>query len=94
MQEATLETSCGKSFPLAVRLDTPAEIDYYLSGGILPYVLNQILDQQGALASGLTPYRCNRHRGEFYPSHAPYSQSLVKAPIDFLRFSFRSPLMP
>lgn len=45
MQEATLETSCGKSFPLAVRLDTPAEIDYYLSGGILPYVLNQILDR-------------------------------------------------
>ena len=42
-QEATLETSYGKTFPLVVRLDTPAEIDYYLSGGILPYVLNQIL---------------------------------------------------
>jgi aconitate hydratase len=47
MQEATLEASCGRSFPLVVRLDTPAEIDYYLSGGILPYVLNQILDQAG-----------------------------------------------
>lgn len=44
MQEATLETSCGQKFPVVVRLDTPAEIDYYLSGGILPYVLNQILD--------------------------------------------------
>ncbi|YCM44130.1 aconitate hydratase [Verrucomicrobiaceae bacterium 227] len=44
MQEATLTTSCGLSIPLIVRLDTPAEIDYYLSGGILPYVLNQILD--------------------------------------------------
>jgi aconitate hydratase len=29
--------------PLKVRLDTPAEIDYYNAGGILPYVLNQIL---------------------------------------------------
>ncbi|MBB5352156.1 aconitate hydratase [Haloferula luteola] len=29
--------------PLKVRLDTPAEVDYYTSGGILPYVLNQIL---------------------------------------------------
>ena len=44
MQEATLTTSCGLSLPVIVRLDTPAEIDYYLSGGILPYVLNQILD--------------------------------------------------
>ncbi|MFV0415597.1 MAG: hypothetical protein ACK5NG_04440, partial [Chthoniobacterales bacterium] len=48
MQEATLtaRSSDGSevSVPLTVRLDTPAEIDYYLSGGILPYVLNQILD--------------------------------------------------
>jgi aconitate hydratase len=26
-----------------VRLDTPVEIDYYRAGGILPYVLAQIL---------------------------------------------------
>lgn len=44
MQEATLLTSCGLELPLIVRLDTPAEIDYYLNGGILQYVLNQILD--------------------------------------------------
>lgn len=48
MQDATLvvKTSSGESFeiPLVVRIDTPAEVDYYLSGGILPYVLNQILD--------------------------------------------------
>ncbi len=25
------------------RLDTPAEVDYSLAGGILPYVLDQIL---------------------------------------------------
>jgi len=29
--------------PLVVRLDTPVEIDYYRAGGILPYVLDQIL---------------------------------------------------
>jgi aconitate hydratase len=32
--------------PLVVRLDTPAEIDYFLSGGILPYVLGQILAER------------------------------------------------
>jgi aconitate hydratase len=29
--------------PVVVRLDTPVEIDYYRAGGILPYVLAQIL---------------------------------------------------
>ncbi|MEM9236933.1 MAG: aconitate hydratase AcnA [Verrucomicrobiota bacterium] len=29
--------------PVKVRLDTPAEVDYYTAGGILPYVLDQIL---------------------------------------------------
>jgi len=29
--------------PVIVRIDTPVEIDYYRAGGILPYVLNQIL---------------------------------------------------
>ena len=31
------------AIPLKVRLDTPAEVDYYNAGGILPYVLDQIL---------------------------------------------------
>jgi aconitate hydratase len=31
-----------------VRLDTPIEIDYYRAGGILPYVLAQILRANGA----------------------------------------------
>ena len=48
MQSATLTATSADgtevSVPLTVRLDTPAEIDYYLSGGILQYVLNQILD--------------------------------------------------
>jgi len=29
--------------PLKLRLDTPIEIDYYQAGGILPFVLNQLL---------------------------------------------------
>jgi len=47
MSEATLRVhkADGSSFdvPLIVRIDTPVEIDYYRAGGILPYVLAQIL---------------------------------------------------
>ncbi len=47
MQEATLVVHPGEGevfeIPLKVRLDTPAEVDYYQAGGILPYVLEQIL---------------------------------------------------
>ncbi len=47
MQSATLvaHRADGSSveIPLKVRLDTPAEVDYYNAGGILPYVLDQIL---------------------------------------------------
>jgi aconitate hydratase len=45
--EATLRVTQadGNSFelPLVVRIDTPVEVDYYRAGGILPYVLAQIL---------------------------------------------------
>jgi len=47
MSEATLRVhkSDGSTLdiPLVVRIDTPVEIDYYRAGGILPYVLAQIL---------------------------------------------------
>jgi aconitate hydratase len=29
--------------PLKIRIDTPIEVDYYRHGGILPYVLRQLL---------------------------------------------------
>ena len=29
--------------PVILRIDTPIEIDYYQHGGILPYVLRQLL---------------------------------------------------
>src|SRR5678816_3235339 len=32
--------------PLTLRIDTPIEVDYYLHGGILPYVLRQLLGQE------------------------------------------------
>jgi aconitate hydratase len=31
--------------PLVLRIDTPIEIDYYQHGGILPYVLRQLIAQ-------------------------------------------------
>ncbi len=46
-QAATLvvhrRTGATAEAPLSVRLDTPVEIDYFRAGGILPYVLAQIL---------------------------------------------------
>lgn len=40
---ATSPDGTKVEIPLKVRLDTPAEVDYYNAGGILPYVLDQIL---------------------------------------------------
>jgi aconitate hydratase len=33
----------SQNVPVKLRLDTPIEIEYYQAGGILPYVLNQLL---------------------------------------------------
>jgi aconitate hydratase len=30
--------------PLTLRIDTPIEVDYFRHGGILPYVLRQIVN--------------------------------------------------
>ncbi|MDA8315834.1 MAG: aconitate hydratase [Actinomycetota bacterium] len=38
----------GTSFDAVVRVDTPAEAAYYRHGGILPYVLRQLLGRDGA----------------------------------------------
>jgi len=34
-----------KEFKARVRIDTPKEVDYYKHGGILPFVLRQLLAQ-------------------------------------------------
>jgi len=32
---------------LRLRIDTPIEVDYYAHGGILPYVLRDLLEKAG-----------------------------------------------
>ena len=41
----TIRRKDGKTetVPLTLRIDTPIEVDYYLHGGILPYVLRELL---------------------------------------------------
>ena len=34
-----------EEIPLTLRIDTPIEVDYYLNGGILPYVLRQLIEE-------------------------------------------------
>jgi aconitate hydratase len=40
---ATAEDGKGKDFKARLRLDTPQEVLYYRHGGILQYVLRQLL---------------------------------------------------
>jgi aconitate hydratase len=51
-QQITLEiehkNSEKRSVPVKLRIDTPIEIDYYRHGGILPFVLRQLLSKQTA----------------------------------------------
>jgi aconitate hydratase len=37
------KSGATESVPLTLRIDTPIEVDYYLHGGILPYVLRELL---------------------------------------------------
>jgi aconitate hydratase len=41
----TIRRKDGKTeqVPLRLRIDTPIEVDYYAHGGILPYVLRELL---------------------------------------------------
>jgi len=41
-QTMKVTTTCGKSFEVKLRLDTPIEVEYYKNGGILHYVLNNM----------------------------------------------------
>jgi aconitate hydratase len=46
----TIHRATGESerVPVTLRIDTPIEVDYYLHGGILPYVLRQLIVQTPA----------------------------------------------
>ncbi len=37
-----------KEFTARVRIDTPKEVQYFQHGGILPFVLRQLLEKGGA----------------------------------------------
>jgi aconitate hydratase len=39
----TRKDGISEEIPLKVRIDTPIEIDYYKHGGILPYILRQLM---------------------------------------------------
>ena len=41
----SVQTDTGKSFTVKARLDTPQEVEYFLHGGILQYVLRQLAAQ-------------------------------------------------
>jgi aconitate hydratase len=41
----SVQTDTGKSFTVKARIDTPQEVEYYLNGGILQYVLRQLAAQ-------------------------------------------------
>jgi aconitate hydratase len=43
-----------ETLPVTCRIDTPIEIDYYQHGGILPYVLRQLVAGQGASSGTVT----------------------------------------
>ena len=43
---ATKEDGSTVEFDADVRIDTPGEADYYRNGGILQYVLRQLVDNQ------------------------------------------------
>jgi aconitate hydratase len=49
MQDVTLRINRADGTtdeaPLTLRIDTPIELEYYKAGGILPYVLRQLLNQ-------------------------------------------------
>jgi aconitate hydratase len=45
-QDITVKTSTGKEFVTKVRFDTEVELTYYKNGGILPYVLRNLLNQK------------------------------------------------
>ena len=41
----TRRDGSARQVPLLLRIDTPIEVDYYRHGGILPYVLRELVSQ-------------------------------------------------
>jgi aconitate hydratase len=47
VRAAGAEAAGSKSFKVLARIDTPEELNYYRHGGILPYVLRQLVGRRG-----------------------------------------------
>jgi aconitate hydratase len=47
---ATDANGAIKRFEVVVRIDTPQEVEYYRNGGILPYVLRQVMSAPVAVS--------------------------------------------
>ncbi len=43
--EVTRKDGTKQSVPVKLRIDTPIEIDYYRHGGILPFVLRELISR-------------------------------------------------
>jgi aconitate hydratase len=43
--EITRKDDAKQSVPVKLRIDTPIEIDYYRHGGILPFVLRELISR-------------------------------------------------
>ncbi len=54
--DVTLVVHCAngedEEVPLTLRIDTPIEVDYYLNGGILPFVLRQLVEEDNVRQAG------------------------------------------
>ena len=55
------EDGTTKEVPVLLRIDTPIEVDYYLHGGILPYVLRELVRRRRRRSTNLG-VRPQRHR--------------------------------
>jgi aconitate hydratase len=44
--EITRKDGKRESVPVKLRIDTPIEIDYYRHGGILPFVLRELMTRK------------------------------------------------
>lgn len=62
--DLTVTTDSGKKFDATVRIDTEVEKDYYLHGGILPYVLRRLIQSGKEQPSKESPSTQKRNKAQ------------------------------
>ncbi|KAI3704011.1 hypothetical protein L1987_74213 [Smallanthus sonchifolius] len=55
-QDVTVTTDTGKSFTCTARFDTEVELEYFNHGGILPYVIRQLITQKSLIVLERNPW--------------------------------------